>query len=205
MCSPWCYSFITASQKWWWPARPSILEVGSLNVNGSPRDVCADKYAAYVGIDLTPGPGVDVTCDVEDLLKHPVGQQVYDVVISTEMLEHVHDWKIALFNLMSVVRENGVLVLTTRSPGFEYHPHPEDNWRFVAADFCHIFQANGEEEPFELVQVELDSDKRNGVSCGVGIVVLRKPGPLSLLRERLRTHNVLNVHVHTGERERKEG
>lgn len=194
MCNVWCYDFVTVSQKWWWPEKPDILEVGSLNVNGSPRDVCGEKYASYVGVDLTAGPGVDVVCSVEDLLKVPTGQRTYHVVISTEMLEHVHDWKVALFNLMSVVAENGVLVLTTRSPGFEYHPYPEDNWRFVAADFAHIFRADSGDEPFELMLSELDPDTRNGISCGIGVVVMRKSGTLTMLRERLAGYEVFNVH-----------
>lgn len=193
MCNSWCYDFVTESQRWW-PKRPTILEVGSLNVNGSPRDVCRDlPYASYYGVDLVAGPGVDEIVDVVDLPTKL--QQRFDVVISTEMLEHVHDWKKALYALIEMVKENGVLVLTTRSPGFEYHPFPEDNWRFRADDFCGIFALDIGFEPFELALVSLDSDKRNGVSCGIGICVIRKRGNMKILQERLDVREMFNVHI----------
>lgn len=201
MCNAWCLDFVKRSQKYW-PGTPDILEVGSLYVNGSPREALADGcYHRYVGIDLTAGPGVDRVLNVEDLLTSDLPP--FDVVLSTEMLEHAHDWKRALLVMMSALNEGGVLVLTTRSPGFEYHPYPEDNWRFTGDDFQRLFNSDVGDEPFELCLVELDPDKRNGVSCGVGIVVLRKDGTLALLRERLAHQEVFNVHEEKKVRGRK--
>ena len=195
MCNAWCYEFVTHS-KAWWPELPTILEVGSLNVNGSPRDVCGKDITSYVGVDITPGPGVDHIISVEDLYPSEALPPC-DVVISTEMLEHVHDWKVSLFNLMNMVKEGGILVLTTRSPGFEYHPYPEDNWRFVAEDFNVLFNSVTGLEPFKLLFVEPDPDKRNGISCGVGMIVQRTKQDLSLLQERLDQYEVHNVHTGT--------
>jgi len=193
VCNAWCVDFVKVSQQYW-GKKPAILEVGSLNVNGSPRvTLSPDDYSRYVGIDLTDGYGVDVVLNVDDLPAS--GLAPFDVVISTEMLEHAHDWKRSLYVMMEALVEGGVLVLTTRSPGFEYHPYPEDNWRFVAKDFCHIFDAPSVPEPFKLLHVELDPDKRNGVSCGIGIVVSRGVGSLDLLRARLERYEVFNVHT----------
>ena len=43
----------------------TVIEVGSMNVNGSLRGhVTALSPASYVGIDFMAGSGVDVVCDV---------------------------------------------------------------------------------------------------------------------------------------------
>jgi hypothetical protein len=106
----------------------SVLEVGSANVNGSVRpQIEAMGPARYVGIDLAPGPGVDVVCPVEHL---PADVDA-DLVVSCEMLEHAQDWKAAFARMASAARET--LILTCRGPGFPYH-NPPDYWRFVPSD-----------------------------------------------------------------------
>ena len=62
-----------------------------------------------------------------------------DVVISTEMLEHVRDWRGAIRNLKGVLRPGGLLVLTTRSPGFPKQDDPSDYWRFSRDDMQRVF------------------------------------------------------------------
>jgi hypothetical protein len=41
--------------------------------------------------------------------------------------------------MKAAVAPDGLLVVTTRGPGFPYHPHPDDYWRFTCADFAKIF------------------------------------------------------------------
>lgn len=108
-----------------------VLEVGSLNVNGSIRaTIESQEPALYWGVDIEPGPGVDEVISVHDLIKR-FGAEKFDLVISTEMLEHVEDWRDALRNLKAVVKVGGTLILTTRRPGFPRHCHPHDHWRFT--------------------------------------------------------------------------
>jgi glycosyltransferase involved in cell wall biosynthesis len=96
----------------------------------------------YVGVDFGKSKGVDkvVNCDrlVEEL-----GHDYADVVISTEMMEHVRNWKLAMLNLAGAVRPGGVLVITTRSVGFPYHPFPEDHWRYTLESFDQMIQVLG--------------------------------------------------------------
>lgn len=37
-----------------------IVEIGSFNVNGSPRSFLEDEKTDYVGVDLCEGSGVDI-------------------------------------------------------------------------------------------------------------------------------------------------
>jgi SAM-dependent methyltransferase len=116
-----------------------VLEVGSYNVNGSPRQLIMSLGpSAYLGVDMSPGPGVDRVVDAGKLLS-TLGPESFDVVISTEMLEHVKDWRLVVNNLKAVLRPQGVMVLTARGPGMAYHGHPDDYWRFTLADARRIF------------------------------------------------------------------
>jgi hypothetical protein len=106
----------------------SVLEVGSAMINGSVRpQLEAMKPARYIGIDLAPGPGVDVVCAVENL---PADVDA-DLVVSCEMLEHAENWKAAFRRMAAAARST--LVLTARGPGFPYH-NPPDHWRFTPSD-----------------------------------------------------------------------
>lgn len=117
----------------------SVLEVGSQNVNGSPREVLIPYGPSkYVGVDFGHGKCVDLVMDVKDLTAY-FGVESFDVVVSTEMLEHAHDWRDAVDQMKDVLRPGGLLVVTTRSPGFPYHGYPNDYWRFTVADFREIF------------------------------------------------------------------
>ncbi len=117
-----------------------ILEVGSLDVNGSPRDILIPLGPSeYIGVDIAPGKGVDAVCDAR-FLESSFGLSAFDIVLSTEMLEHVEDWKAVVSQMKRVTKGGGLLCITTRSPGFPYHPHPVDCWRFTKSNFRDIFR-----------------------------------------------------------------
>jgi len=165
MCNQWCFEFGIDSLPYIQKSA-KILEVGSRNVNGSMRDVLSERASEYVGIDLFDGPGVDMVCDVA-ALTDSFANQSFDLVVSTEMLEHCLAWQDALFKMVSVLRPDGLLLITTRSPGFELHDYPSDHWRFSYSDFEQIFKPLGE-------IIAIQSDMTLGWPCGIGILVKRK-------------------------------
>ena len=64
-----------------------VIEVGSRDVNGSLRSIISAWGAKrYVGVDIVKGAGVDVVCGAEDI-ERKFGQESFDVVVSTEMVE----------------------------------------------------------------------------------------------------------------------
>ena len=117
-----------------------LLEVGSKNVNGSVRPLIMKLATpeSYLGADIEHGQYVDVICSVENLLSH-FGDNKFDVVISTEVLEHIYDWKTAVKNMKGVLKPEGLIFLTTRSRGFPYHGYPHDYWRYEVDDIRKIF------------------------------------------------------------------
>jgi SAM-dependent methyltransferase len=116
-----------------------IIEVGSYDVNGSVRSLIEFyKPKEYVGVDIMEGPGVDIVCNVEKTMDK-FGKENFDVVISTELLEHVRDWRKVISNIKNICVTGGIILITTRSKGFPYHAYPYDFWRYELEDMQNIF------------------------------------------------------------------
>lgn len=186
MCNAWCMD-------WGKLAQPHVkkgarlLEVGSRDVNGTLRAIFADPESEYVGIDIFEGPGVDLVLDASRIVSQ-FGRESFDAVVSTEMLEHCYDWQGALYQMASALRVGGVLVLTTRSPGFELHDYPADHWRFSHQDFVDIFSPLGE-------LISVGDDMTLGWACGVGVIVRRtcSAEELDAWQERMRAFPVYSM------------
>ncbi len=122
-------------------ADKAVLEVGSQNVNGTFRDFIEPMGPdSYTATDAYPGDGVEFVVPAEQLVTE-YGVNRFDTVVSTEMLEHCEHWQAAVWNMMAVTKPGGLLVVTTRSPGFGWHDYPSDHWRFTVADFRLIFDS----------------------------------------------------------------
>lgn len=108
-----------------------VLEVGSMNVNGSLRTYVESlKPEYYVGIDIAMGPGVDRVLNVNRLIE-AYGKKKWDLVICTEMLEHCSEWQGAVYEMKESLDVGGSLLITTVGPGFPNHDWPGDYWRFT--------------------------------------------------------------------------
>lgn len=141
MCSPYVIDFVKRELTADEVKGATVLEVGSFDVNGSVRPYIESlQPAGYLGVDAQPGPGVDRVVDCEDLVKE-VGAEIWDIVISTEMLEHVRDWQTCMEQMTQATAPDGLLLITTRSPGFGFHPFPEDHWRFTVDEMTQILDA----------------------------------------------------------------
>ncbi len=139
MCNPSCIEFGQRRLSKNLVKGLRVLEVGAYDVNGSLKEfVMSYEPASYLGVDVVPGPNVDYLCPVE-LIVECFSKEAFGLVICTEMLEHVKDWRLAVTNLKLVCRIGGTILLTTRSNGFPKHDFPGDYWRFETADMEHIF------------------------------------------------------------------
>jgi SAM-dependent methyltransferase len=139
MCSPTCIDFVTRTLTCNEVAGKRVLEVGSRNVNGSARRFIESMHPAeYVGVDIEAAPEVDVICDIEKL-GEKFDAESFDLVVTTEVLEHVRDWRRSVSNLKRMCRPGGSVIVTTRSYGFAYHGYPFDYWRYELSDMRRLF------------------------------------------------------------------
>lgn len=165
--------------------------MGSLDVNGTVRGLVeAHQPSSYVGVDISSGPGVDQLCDAEGLIDR-FGPSSFDLIICTEMLEHVLDWRAVVMNLKGVLAIDGALLLTTRSKGFRFHGYPADFWRFSLSDMRAIFS------DMSIEALEPDSPESPGVmvfarSNSAGQVDLEPISVYSVIRRR-RTHRATRL------------
>ena len=95
-------------------ANKKVLEIGSLDINGSVRQFFTD--CTYIGVDLGEGAGVDIIANGENLV-FPVN--TFDVAISCECFEHNPQW-IATFNNMARMCK-GLMIMTCATTGRPEH------------------------------------------------------------------------------------
>lgn len=116
----------------------SILEIGSLNENGSIRPIIElMRSDFYIGLDIKNGKGVDVKGSVYELSKI-FNQVKFDRILMLSCLEHLKHWHYALTQCFKQLKEGGFLILAVPAK-WPYHAYPEDYWRFDARDLSFIF------------------------------------------------------------------
>ena len=98
----------------------SVLELGSLNINGTVRiyfDQCQ-----YIGVDKTAGPDVDLVCEAKSTSFQP-GQ--FDTIVCTSMFEHDPDWKQSFGHNLQWLKSGGLWVASWGAEGNRHHaPDP---------------------------------------------------------------------------------
>ncbi len=101
-----------------------ILRIGSAHLEPSLR-LIAKAYGAvsYVGVDFELGPNGGKTCRVEDLLAK-FGPESFDLLICSELLQHVDDWRAAIAVFKRIIRPHGSILITTRSLALPTPPFP---------------------------------------------------------------------------------
>jgi len=92
-----------------------VLEIGSLNINGTIRDFF--KNCQYIGIDVGPGPGVDLVCCGSKY----TSDTLFHVTVSTECFEHNPLWQETFQNMIDLTCSEGLIIVTVASTGRPEH------------------------------------------------------------------------------------
>lgn len=93
-----------------------VLDIGSQDINGNNRYLFGD--AKYIGIDLNPGKNVDYVSSGHNYKP----QTKFDVIISTECLEHDKYWAITLQNIVhNLLNSGGLFIMTCATTGRPEH------------------------------------------------------------------------------------
>lgn len=110
----------------------TVLDVGSLFVNGSYKPMITERGWQYTGIDIQDGDNVDY---VVEPYNYPFEDNSFDIVISGSCMEHVERPWLWIPELARVLKPNSLLAIVTHH-SFPFHEYPWDCYRF----FPHAFE-----------------------------------------------------------------
>lgn len=94
-----------------------ILEIGSLNINGTVRDYIQPFAEKYIGIDMQEGPGVDIVHDAAKFTK----PNFFDVVVCAEVFEHTPEWQTIIKKSYKNLVDSGIFIATMAGEGRPPH------------------------------------------------------------------------------------
>lgn len=93
-----------------------VLEIGSLDINGSVRNFFDN--CVYIGVDVGKGPGVDVVCLGHEYEMSPGS---FDLAISCECFEHDPYHIDTLKNMIRLVKPGGLVIFSCATTGRKEH------------------------------------------------------------------------------------
>jgi SAM-dependent methyltransferase len=95
---------------------------------------------SYVGVDVQDNPNADLHGAIEAL---PVDDGSFDVVLATQVLEHVDDPSAAVRELHRVTAPGGRVLASTHGV-MVFHPNPVDHWRWTHTGLERLFATNAD-------------------------------------------------------------
>jgi SAM-dependent methyltransferase len=146
----------------------AILEIGSKDYGSTVPFRRHIGHREYVGLDMAPGPGVDV---VGDLSRGLCGlpENHFSLVICCSVLEHVERPWLMAENITCLVRPGGLLYMSVPWV-WRYHAYPDDYFRFSWRGIETLFPAFAWRdryysttvtgEFFEITEESKDADNR---------------------------------------------
>jgi SAM-dependent methyltransferase len=112
-----------------------VLDIGSLDINGSNRDLFED--CNYLGIDVGEGKNVDLI-SIGHLFDGP--DDYFDTIISTEVFEHDMYYEETIKNVIRMLKPGGLFLFTCAAPG-----RPEHGTRRLGQDCAPLLLQISEE------------------------------------------------------------
>ncbi len=125
----------------------AVLDVGSYDVNGTFRPLVEGRGGLYTGLDMVPGPNVDVVA--VDPYRFPFEADSFDVVMSGSTMEHVEAIWLWVPELVRVLKPGGYLALHTHW-SFPEHRYPVDCWRVMPDGMRFLFDITGSLEDYQI-------------------------------------------------------
>lgn len=122
------------------PAAPAGSRVFDYGCAERPYRALFGPEVEYVGADLEGNPSADVRLNRDCSV--PLADAQFDLVLSTQVLEHVRDPELYISECRRLLKPGGTLVLTTHGIMY-YHPDPDDYWRWTSAGLERLLSTAG--------------------------------------------------------------
>lgn len=91
----------------------NIVDIGSYDVNGSYKQFFNKPNWHYTGIDLEPGPNVDVV--LTSPYRLPLPSHSADVIVSGQTFEHIQYFWLTWLEMARVLKPGGMIFLLAPS------------------------------------------------------------------------------------------
>lgn len=124
---------------------PQKLVLADYGCGNKPYQPLVEPFVAkYIGIDLPENEAADIHISPDGQIE--LNNESLDVVLSTQVLEHVINPHHYLKEANRVLKSNGQLILSTHGY-WMFHPDPNDFWRWTSTGLQKIVTDAG----FEIV------------------------------------------------------
>ena len=90
----------------------TVLDIGSYNVNGSLRGIFPDAWK-YTGLDIVPGPNVDIVMDRDKPFPIPPG--TVDLVVTVSCFQYVENPFKLIGQLYECLKPGGMIFICASS------------------------------------------------------------------------------------------
>lgn len=111
-----------------------LLDIGAKNSPyiDSLTKICDD----YMTLDIDINTNPDICGDIHNINWE---DNYFDVVVATEVLEHLHDPKLAINQINRILKPGGICILSVPFL-YPYHPDPQDFYRYTIDGLYSLFQ-----------------------------------------------------------------
>ena len=119
----------------------STGDIGSFDDNGCVRPIFKRDGYHYTGIDIRPGPNVDI------VVPEPYGWSniptaAFDCIVSLNTLEHVGMPWLWIMEVKRILKSGGLVFIEAPNT-WPYHEHPVDCWRVWPDGLRALFEYAG--------------------------------------------------------------
>jgi SAM-dependent methyltransferase len=120
----------------------------TLEVGAYGRQAYGRFFPNRTGLDIRPGPGVDVVGTVYDL---PFEDESFDIVLCMVVMEHLEDPRKAISEMRRVLKQGGSIIVSVPFL-FPIHDAPGDYWRFTKYGLRVLFK------DWEIIELKAETD-----------------------------------------------
>jgi SAM-dependent methyltransferase len=124
-----------------------VLEVGATEMPTDFSIICTDEniiwHTLTVDFDIYKDKEYTKPSDAHiissDCYKYPIDDETYDIVISSNVMEHVQDILKWVSELKRITKKGG-LIITILPLSYPYHEDPIDCWRIYPEGMKYLFE-----------------------------------------------------------------
>jgi SAM-dependent methyltransferase len=157
----------------------TVLDIGSASYgtgkvrSESYRSLAEAAGLAYTGLDMQPGPNVDIVSK-HPLLYDELERESFDLIVSGQTFEHNPYFWVTFCEVARILKQGGHTMIVAPSAG-KVHRFPYDCWRFYPDSWAVLCALSGLELMEIIFEPSQNLDLVRGAKWGDSAVVAAKP------------------------------